>query len=188
LEAGLARALGAVHPRHGQRDAHSQRPGSQERHERRNLDRGPAGPRPDPRQLRATGADPRTSRSDTHAEQLVGEIARHTLRIQKTLEDANVKLTQVVSDILGASGRAILKALIAGETDPARLADLTTGRLKASRPQLMAALHGRVTAHHRFMIELHLVAFAVGYDSPAAFGRTFRKRTGSSPITWQRTH
>ena len=88
--------------------------------------------------------------------QLVGEIARHTLRIQKTLEDANLKLTQVVSDILGTSGRAILKALIAGETDPARLADLTTGRLKASRAQLRAALHGRVTAHHRFMIELHL--------------------------------
>jgi len=88
--------------------------------------------------------------------QLVGEIARHTLRIQKTLEDANLKLTQVVSDILGTSGRAILKALIAGETDPARLADVTTGRLKASRAQLIAALHGRVTAHHRFLIELHL--------------------------------
>jgi transposase len=88
--------------------------------------------------------------------QLVGEIARHTLRIQKTLEDANLKLTQVVSDILGISGRAILKALIAGETDPARLAEVTTGRLKASRAQLIAALHGRVTAHHRFLIELHL--------------------------------
>jgi len=88
--------------------------------------------------------------------QLVGEIARHTLRIQKTLEDANLKLTQVVSDILGTSGRAILNALIAGETDPARLADLTTGRLKATRAQLIAALHGRVTPHHRFMIELHL--------------------------------
>jgi transposase len=88
--------------------------------------------------------------------QLVGEIARHTLRIQKTLEDANLKLTQVVSDILGTSGRAILKALIAGETDPARLADATTGRLKASRAQLLGALHGRVTAHHRFLIELHL--------------------------------
>ncbi|HUE87444.1 MAG TPA: IS110 family transposase [Vicinamibacterales bacterium] len=88
--------------------------------------------------------------------QLVGEIARHTLRIQKTLEDANLKLTHVVSDILGTSGRAILKAVIAGETDPARLADRTTGRLKASRAQLMAALHGRVTAHHRFLIELHL--------------------------------
>jgi transposase len=88
--------------------------------------------------------------------QLVGEIARHTLRIQKTLEDANLKLTRIVSDILGTSGRAILRALIAGETDPARLADLTTGRLKATRAQLMEALHGRVTAHHRFLIELHL--------------------------------
>ena len=62
--------------------------------------------------------------------QLVREIARHTLRVQKTLEDANVKLTRVVTDILGASGRAILSALIAGETDPERLADCTTGRLK----------------------------------------------------------
>jgi len=88
--------------------------------------------------------------------QLVGEIARHTLRIQKTLEDANLKLTHVVSDILGTSGRAILRALIAGETNPEGLADLTTGRLKASRAQLVDALHGRVTTHHRFLIELHL--------------------------------
>lgn len=88
--------------------------------------------------------------------QLVGEIARHTLRIQKTLEDANLKLTRVVSDILGTSGRAILRALIAGETDPARLAAVTTGRLKAPYPELIEALHGRVTAHHRFLIELHL--------------------------------
>ena len=50
--------------------------------------------------------------------QLVREIARHSLRIQKTLEDANLKLTQVMSDIVGVSGRAILDALIAGETDP----------------------------------------------------------------------
>ena len=88
--------------------------------------------------------------------QLVGEIARHTLRILKTLEDANLKLTHVVSDILGKSGRAILKALIAGDTDPNRLVDLTTGRLKAPRGQLVDALHGRVTAHHRFMLDLHL--------------------------------
>jgi transposase len=88
--------------------------------------------------------------------QLIGEIARHTLRIQKTLEDANLKLTQVMSDILGTSGRAILRALIAGETDPQRLADLTRGRLKATRADLVDALHGRVTEHHRFMIQLHL--------------------------------
>jgi transposase len=88
--------------------------------------------------------------------QLVHEVARHVLRIQKTLEDANLKLTQVMSDIVGVSGRAILNALIAGETDPARLADLTRGRLKATRADLLDALHGRITDHHRFMIKLHL--------------------------------
>jgi transposase len=88
--------------------------------------------------------------------QLVHEVARHVLRIQKTLEDANLKLTQVISDIVGVSGRAILNALIAGETDPDRLADLTRGRLKATRVDLVDALHGRVTDHHRFMMKLHL--------------------------------
>ena len=62
--------------------------------------------------------------------QLVRESARHTLRLQKTLEDANVKLTRVVTDILGVSGRAILAALIAGETDPERLADCTVVELQ----------------------------------------------------------
>ena len=65
--------------------------------------------------------------------QLVREVGRHTQRLQKTLEDANVKLTEAISDVLGATGRAILRSLIAGETDPTRLADLTKGRLKASR-------------------------------------------------------
>ena len=88
--------------------------------------------------------------------QLVGEVTRHTQRLQKTLEDANVKLTRVVTDILGVSGRAILAALIAGETDPERLADCTTGRLKASRADIVAAVHGRVTSHHRVLLELHL--------------------------------
>jgi transposase len=92
--------------------------------------------------------------------QLVREITRHTQRIQKTLEDANVKLTAVISDILGTSGRAVLKALVAGETDPARLADLTSGRLKATRAELTDALHGRVTAHHRFILNLHLTQIA----------------------------
>ena len=78
--------------------------------------------------------------------QLVAEIARHTLRLKKTLGDANVELTRVVTEILGVSGRAIVRALIAGETDPERLADCTTGRLKAGRADVVAALHGRVTA------------------------------------------
>jgi transposase len=88
--------------------------------------------------------------------QLVREITQHTLRIQKTLETANLKLTGVLTDILGVSGRAILQALVAGETNPDRLAELARGRLKASRADLAAALHGRVTAHHRFLLQLHL--------------------------------
>jgi transposase len=88
--------------------------------------------------------------------QLVRELARHTQRIQKTLEDANIKLTSVITDILGMSGRAFLHAIIAGETDPEKLANLTRGRLKASRAQIVEALRGRVTEHHRFMLKLHL--------------------------------
>src|SRR5260370_1284607 len=65
--------------------------------------------------------------------QLVREGAQHTLRIQKVLEDANLKLTSVVSDVMGMSGRAMIEAIIGGEQDPERLADLSRGRLKASR-------------------------------------------------------
>lgn len=88
--------------------------------------------------------------------QLVREVARHALRIQKTLEDANVKLSEVISSVLGMSGRAILRALIAGESDPEKLVDLTEGRLKASRLKLIDALRGQVTPHHRFMLKMHL--------------------------------
>jgi transposase len=108
--------------------------------------------------------------------QLMGEIARHTLRIQKTLEDANLKLTQVMSDVMGTSGRAILGALVAGETDPERLADLTQGRLKAARADLIDALHGRVTEHHRFMIQLHLTQVDALHEAVA----TIETRVGDT--------
>jgi transposase len=88
--------------------------------------------------------------------QLSRERARHVQRIQKVLEDANVKLTRVLSDILGLSGRAILQALIRGEQDPARLAALAHPRVKATPAQLAEALEGRVTKHHRFLLQLHL--------------------------------
>jgi transposase len=88
--------------------------------------------------------------------QLVREISQHTLRIQKTLEDANLKLSSVLSSVIGASGRAILTALIAGETDPERLADLAQGTARNKRAALIEALHGRITAHHRRLIKLHL--------------------------------
>ena len=110
--------------------------------------------------------------------QLVREMARHTQRIQKTLEDANVKLTEVISDILGKSGRAILRALVAGETDPERLADLTRGRLKATRAELVSALHGRVTAHHRFMLKLHLTQIAAVETAVAEVEARIREALG----------
>jgi transposase len=88
--------------------------------------------------------------------QLVREQARHVQRLQKTLEEANIKLDSVLSDLIGRSGRAMLEALIAGETDPAQLARLADRRLKAPREALCEALRGRVTAHHRFLLRLHL--------------------------------
>jgi transposase len=88
--------------------------------------------------------------------QLVREETRHVQRIQKTLEEANIKLDSVLSDILGKSGRAILDALIAGETDPVRLAALAHKGVKATQEQLREVLRGRVTEHHRFLLRLHL--------------------------------
>lgn len=89
--------------------------------------------------------------------QLVLESARHIQRLQKVLEDANIKLTEILSDVLGKSGRAIIEALISGETNPELLADLACGnRLKATRVEFVEALHGHVTSHHRFLLKIHL--------------------------------
>lgn len=88
--------------------------------------------------------------------QLVRERARHVQRIQKTLEDANLKIALVVSDVVGTSGRAILKAIIEGELQPEKLLEVTTGRLRADRQTLIEALRGRVSSHHRFILKLHL--------------------------------
>ncbi len=88
--------------------------------------------------------------------QLVRERSRHTQRIHKTLEDANVKIDAELSDMLGKSGRAMLDAMVAGETDPARLAALAHRSVKSSQDQLREALNGRVTQHHRFLLQIHL--------------------------------
>lgn len=88
--------------------------------------------------------------------QLVHETTRHRQRIQKTLEECNVKLANVISDVCGVTGRKILRAMIAGETSPYHLAKLAEGRVKASEQELVEALRGRVRAHHRFMLQVHL--------------------------------
>jgi transposase len=88
--------------------------------------------------------------------QLVRERASHAQRVDKILQDANLKLGSVLSDIMGKSGRAILAALVAGETDPEALTKLVHGGVRASRKDIAAALLGKVTATHRFMLKLHL--------------------------------
>jgi transposase len=88
--------------------------------------------------------------------QLVREKASHILRVQKTLEDANIKLDSVITEVMGMSGRAMIEALIGGESDPAKLARLANYRLKTSQEKLREALRGRVTNHHRFLLHLHL--------------------------------
>jgi len=88
--------------------------------------------------------------------QLTRERSRHVQRLQKTLEDANIKLDSEISDIMGLSGRKMIEALIAGESDPERLAQLAHRRIKATPEALREALRGRVTRHHRFLLRLHL--------------------------------
>jgi transposase len=74
-------------------------------------------------------------------------------RLCKVLEDAGVKLTSVVSDVMGVSGRAMIAALVEGTTDPVVLADLARGRLRKKLPDLQRALQGRFRAHHAFLIQ-----------------------------------
>jgi transposase len=88
--------------------------------------------------------------------QLVREQTRHVQRLQKTLEEANIKLDSVISDIMGVSGRRMIEAVIAGERDPHRLAALAARGIKASPKALYDALYGRLREHHRFLLKLHL--------------------------------
>lgn len=77
-------------------------------------------------------------------------------RLQKTLEDANVKLAAVVTDILGVSGRAMLKEMINGSSDAEALAQLARGRMRKKCAELQLALTGRITPHHRFLLKQHM--------------------------------
>jgi transposase len=115
--------------------------------------------------------------------QLVREQASHVQRIQKTLEDANLKLASVLTDIIGQSGRAVLGALAAGETDAERLQALVGSRVKASPDAIRAALTGRPGPHHRFLLGLHLgqidalaaAIAAIDAEVERDLGRPFRE-------------
>jgi len=88
--------------------------------------------------------------------QLSRERTSHVQRLQRTLEEANIKLDSAISDVVGTSGRAMIEAMIAGEIDPAKLASLAHPRMKVAPAKLAEALRGRVTKHHRFLLRLHL--------------------------------
>jgi transposase len=88
-----------------------------------------------------------------HRAQLAGEHTRVANRIHKLLEDANIKLGAVASDVLGKSGRKMLRALLSGETDVEKLADMAIGVLRKKIPQLKLALEGNCTEHHRYVLK-----------------------------------
>jgi transposase len=101
--------------------------------------------------------------------QLTREIVQHVQRIQAVLEEANVKLSSVITDILGPSGRRILRAIIAGQTDTERLAALCSERLGCGRATLREALRGRIRERHRFLLAQHLRTIEQLEESVAAF-------------------
>jgi transposase len=87
-----------------------------------------------------------------YRKKLTCQIVAEKNRLQKILEDANIKLGSVISDLFGKSGSAIIAAIIAGQTDTAYLVSLVHGRVRASKETLHKSLQGKVTAHHRFML------------------------------------
>ena len=97
---------------------------------------------------------------------LTEERAREVNRLQKTLEDTNLKLGDVVSDIMGKASRMILQAIVEGETDPGRLASLALGRVRASQEHLEAALRGKVDEHHRFLLREYLTRDLSTWSEP----------------------
>jgi transposase len=87
---------------------------------------------------------------------LIRERSAEVNRVQKTLEGANIKLGNVASNVVGVSGRQILTALLSDAVDPATLADLARGKLRAKLPQLQRALVGQFGAHQRFLLAQQL--------------------------------
>jgi transposase len=141
LEAGVARARRPLRAGAGQRRPCQERARAQDRRQRCDLAGRPAGARPGPRQLRATDGGVGTANPDPHAQAVLARARLACPAHRKVLEDANVKLSSFISDVLGNSGRAVLQALVDGQTDPERLASWV-GRVTANRSELVEALRG----------------------------------------------
>ena len=113
-----------------------------------------------------------------HRAQLHGEHTRCTNRIHKVLQDANIKLSSVATDILGKSGRDMLAALVAGQDDPAAMAELARGKLRKRIPELKRALKGHVMAHHQFMLEQLLDHLALLEEQVSRFNDRIAEALG----------
>ena len=87
---------------------------------------------------------------------LTQERTRVIARLQKGLEDANIKLASVVSDVMGTSAQHMLQALVKGELSPVAMAELAQGKMRPKREQLAQALTGHLQPHHRLLITEHL--------------------------------
>jgi transposase len=114
-----------------------------------------------------------------YRKRLIEERAREANRVLKVLETANIKLGSVVTNVLGVSARAMLKALIAAAGAPEELAELAKRSLRRKRPALAEALTGRVTAHHRFMLEHLLRHIEFLDDAIAAYDRRVETLTAA---------
>ena len=112
---------------------------------------------------------------------LIRQRAELVNRVQKVLEDANIKLASVATDVLGVSGRAMIEAMISGETDPKVLADLAAGRLRNKREDLEKALLGHVAPHHRLILQQFLDLIDSLDKSVAAFDQEIE--TACAPFT-----
>jgi transposase len=121
--------------------------------------------------LRASFVPPKPIRElrdlTRYRKSLVWERSNEANRLHKLLEDANIKLGDVASDVLGASGKAMLKALCRGQSDPEALAELARGKLRAKLPALRRALEGRFSTHHALLVS-HLLSHIEYLDETIA--------------------
>ena len=131
---------------------HAEHSRTEDRPERQRVDQRSAGPWAAAAQFRAPATDTGVKGSNALSGETDGECNRVHNRIAKILEEANLKLGSVASDILGLTGRRFIEAIIAGQEHPDWLADKACGTLRAKRDQLRLVLKGRITDHHRYML------------------------------------
>jgi hypothetical protein len=153
LAPGLPRSRGHGGGARRQRAGDAAAPWAQDRQGGCALDRGALGAWPHPSEFYPTAPYWCAAGSDAHAGDLDPEPRQANNRVIKVLEDTNIKLASVVSDLFGRSGRRMLAALLAGERDPKTLAALALGGLRRKQSQLELALTGQFTDHHAWLIQ-----------------------------------